>query len=99
MEYDERKVVPLQTKKHELDILGDIVGEEIDALPAWEGGKLVLWYGCEWVQYDEYTDDPGQWGRSRYPAGAYMQTIALNPSVIKEPKYIANAALRINHNL
>ena len=77
-----------------LDLLSDILGERIDPLPEWQAGKLVLWYGGEWVLYDEYDADERR--RSRYPAGAYMQTIALNPGVITDPKYIADAAMRIN---
>lgn len=77
-----------------LGLLSDIIGEEVSPVAEWQVGKLVLWYGGEWVQYDEYSEDTNL--HSRYTAGAYMQTIALNPSVITEPKYIADAALRIN---
>lgn len=82
-----------------LEILSNYMGERIDPMPPVEKGKLVLWYGSEWVEYDEHDESQARpYGMSRYPAGAYFQTIALRPEVIQEPKYIADASLRVNQS-
>lgn len=89
-------VQPILDVDKKLSILASLSGERIDPLPEWQAGKLVLWYGGEWEEYDEYSEQTTF--HSRYTAGAYLETIALNPDVITEPKYIADAVLRINQH-
>lgn len=97
MEPQEPKVDTGLDPQLQLEIISYSVMQEVTELPEWRTSKLQLWYGGEWVEYDEYQGEGGN--DSRYTAGAYMETIALNPGVITDPSMIPRALYRINQLL